>query len=150
MAARIVATGPTSVLGIGKPDYTTQLAQSKNVVLAVAKDSVLPNGITLLADCASIFLQTLTSLIFTVTVKALVQAYASQGIRVHLRTSVDNINWDTVDYDYWDVDFTYSTVDQVIQQTKTYDMTPIYAKLLVENLDSTYAIIGVTANVVTG
>lgn len=59
---------------------------------------------------------------------------AVAGARVHVVTSIDDddIDFDTVDWDTWDVTF---TAGATVQQSKNYDTCPAFVKVLVENLD---------------
>lgn len=66
-------------------------------------------------------------------------ALAVAGARIHVLTSVDDValDYDTVDWDTWDVEF---TAGATVQQSKNYDVCPAFVKVLVENLDVAQAI----------
>jgi hypothetical protein len=64
---------------------------------------------------------------------------AVAGARIHVLTSINDvdIDFDTVDWDSWDVQF---TAGATVQQSKNYDTCPAFIKVLVENLDVAQAI----------
>ncbi len=72
----------------------------------------------------------------TVTVAALAggtaNAWATNDVY-----SIDGADYDTEDFDVWNPAF---TADAVLRETKHYDAAPMYAKVLVENLDAAQAV----------
>ena len=103
--------------------------------------SVAASATTLLADCDALDLsrdaETLTT-----TIEATFNALAALGIKVHVRTSTDGVNFDTEDWDSWTPDF---AAGATIRQTKSYDAAPYAIKILIENLDAGQAVTGVKA-----
>ncbi len=153
-------TGPSFTVeqrGIGKPDYS----MSPSVYGAsVSTENPLPVDITpgtkaatTVLDEASIALATTTVLgdctaidlsggpaTLALTVEATYNAGATQGIKIHVRTSPDGTDFDTIDWDSWSPSF---TAGATIRQTKHYDVSPYAVKVLVENLDGAQAVTGV-------
>ena len=91
---------------------------------------VAAGATTVLADCTSIDLSGGPPTL-ALTIEATYGA-ATLGIRIHIRTSYDDVVWDTEDWDVWNPAFIASTP---IRQTRHYDTSPMYARVLVENLD---------------
>ncbi len=103
-------------------------------------------SITGLADCATIDLHNRNGTL-TISVGVTYNAAATAGIRVHVITSTDNINWDTEDWDTWNPNFVANTT---ILQTKSYDTAPAYIKVLIQNLDAAQTVTAVSAVSVVG
>ncbi len=143
--------------GIGKPDYS----MSPSVYGAsVSTENPLPVDITpgiktatTILDEASIVAGATTALVdcdaidlsdglgkLTLTIEATYNLAATQGIKIHVRTSYDGTNFDTEDWDSWNPSF---TAGATIRQTKHYDASPYAIKFLVENLDGARAVTGV-------
>lgn len=91
---------------------------------------------SVLANCVALDLR-LGPPGLAITVAATYNAAATAGLRVHIRTSYDNINWDTEDWDTWLAGF---TAGATIRQTEHYDADPMYLRVLIENLDAVQAI----------
>ena len=91
---------------------------------------ILAGATTVLADCISIDLSGGPDTL-ALTIEATYGA-AALGIRIHIRTSYDDVNWDTEDWDVWNPAFIASVP---IRQTEHYDTSPMYVRVLVENLD---------------
>ncbi|MBU2578077.1 hypothetical protein KKA69_04580 [Patescibacteria group bacterium] len=72
----------------------------------------------------------------TVTVAALAGGTANQWATNDVY-SIDGADYDTEDWDSWSAAF---TANAVLQQTKHYDTSPMYVKVLVENLDAGQAV----------
>lgn len=72
----------------------------------------------------------------TVTVAALAGGTANAWATLDVY-SIDGADYDTEDWDVWNPAF---TADAVLRQTKHYDAAPMYAKVLVENLDGFQAV----------
>lgn len=68
----------------------------------------------------------------TVTVAALAGGTANQWATNDVY-SIDGADYDTEDWDAWSAAF---TADAVLRQTKHYDTSPMYVKVLIENLDA--------------
>ena len=85
-----------------------------------------------LTDCVVIDLHTSQNAL-AITVACTYNVAAVAGIKVHVRTSFDGVNYDTVDWDTWTPGF---TAGAAMQQTKVYDTSPAYVKVLIENLDA--------------
>ena len=73
----------------------------------------------------------------TLTVVATYNGAAVLGLRVHVRTSRDNVNWDTEDWDTWVAGF---TAGATIRETENYATDPMFLRVLIENLDAAQAI----------
>lgn len=86
---------------------------------------------TALADCTAIDMLNIR-LMLAITVETTYNAGAAVGIKVHVRTSYDGVNYDTEDWDTWTPGF---TAGASIRVTKDYDVAPAYVKVLIENLD---------------
>ncbi len=89
-----------------------------------------------IANCVSVDMRH-GPLTLALTVRATYNAAAVLGLRVHVRTSPDNVNWDTEDWDVWTAGF---TAGATIRETEHYDTCPMYLKVLIENLDAGQAI----------
>lgn len=98
-----------------------------------------------LTDCPSLYLGAVNQLAFTV--ECTYDGAATAGIRVHVRTSKDNVNWDTEDWDTWTPTF---TVGETIRQTKHYDTAPAFIKVLIENLDGAKAVTDIEVTAAVG
>lgn len=85
-----------------------------------------------LAQCTAIDLLVGPSAL-ALTVECTFNPAAVQGIRVHVRTSYDNVNYDTQDWDTWTPTF---VAGAAIRATKVYDVSPAYVKVLIQNLDA--------------
>ena len=72
----------------------------------------------------------------TVTVAALTGGTLNQWSTNDVY-SIDGADYDTEDWDAWNPTF---TANAVLRQTKHYDVSPMYAKVLVENLDGAQAV----------
>lgn len=86
---------------------------------------------TVLGDCTAIDLSGGPDTL-ALTVEATYNGAATQGIKIHIRPSHDGTDYDTIDWDSWNPSF---TAGATIRQTKHYDTSPMYIKVLVENLD---------------
>lgn len=104
---------------------------AKSIATILDEASIAAATTTGLDDCDPIDLSGGPDTL-AITVEATYHALATQGIKIHIRTSYDNVNWDTEDFDSWNANF---TAGATIRQTKHYDTSPMYAKVLVENLD---------------
>lgn len=120
---QIVVCIPGSVLGL--TDKVTGIA----LVLATLAAATTSD----ITDCLGIDLSAAPRTLH-LTVWMTFNAAAVAGARIHVLTSVDDvdIDYDTVDWDTWNVTF---TAGAIVQQSKNYDVCPAFIKVLVENLD---------------
>jgi hypothetical protein len=110
------------------------LGLTDKVTTLVMDVATLAAGVTTaLADCDGIDLHA-GPRTFHLTVWMDFNALAVAGARIHIVTSIDDvdIDYDTVDWDTWNVGF---TAGATVQQSKNYDTCPAFVKVLVENLD---------------
>lgn len=89
-----------------------------------------------LAACTALDLRN-NSTTLALTVAATYNALATRGLRVHVRTSPDDVSYDTADWDVWDAGF---AAGAAIRETQNYNVDPMYLKVLIENLDPARAI----------
>ena len=120
---------PTSLAALGDKTATEILDEA----------TIAAGATTVLADCSSIDLST-GKITLVLTVEATYNAAAVLGIRIHVRTSYDNTNWDTENWDTWDANF---AAGATIRQSEDYCTSPMYIKVLVENLDPAQAVTNV-------
>jgi len=111
------------------PVDTSPGAKTATTILDEA--SIAAATTTALGDCTAIDLSGGPTTL-ALTVECTYNAGAAQGIKIHVRTSYDGTNWDTIDWDSWTPSF---TAGATIRQTKHYDTSPMYVKVLIENLD---------------
>ena len=111
------------------PVDTSPGAKTATTVLDEA--TIAAGATTALGDCAAIDLSSGPATL-AIIVEATYNGAAAQGIKIHVRTSHDGTNWDTIDWDSWTPSFTTGVT---IRQTKHYDVSPYAVKVLVENLD---------------
>ena len=140
---------PVPLRGVGKPDYSstpsvygTHVSFTnpmpvditpgvKEATTILDEASIAAPATTVLADCDAIDLSNGLGKL-TLTIEATYDPAAVLGIKVHLRTSYDNTHYDTEDWDSWAANF---AAGASIRQTKHYDTSPMYLKVLIENLD---------------
>jgi len=101
-----------------------------NTVLSLA--SLGAGASTALDDCLPIETEDWKSL--AITCEASFATGATAGLRVHLRTSMDNVDYDEDDLDYFDVTHRPGAVGRKTAFVET-DMK--FLKVIVENLDTT-------------
>ncbi|HUV76236.1 MAG TPA: hypothetical protein VMW00_06295 [Dehalococcoidales bacterium] len=101
---------------------------------------------TVIGDCDDIDLSHGPATL-ALTVEATYNAAATQGIRVHVLTSYDGVNFDTEDWSTWEVNF---TAGATIRQTSVYNTDPYIVRVLVENLDPAQAVTGVVITATVG
>ena len=123
----ISATNPLPVDITPAQKTTTQIINLAS--LAAAATSTL-------ANCTAVDLRGGPGAL-TLTVVATYNAAAVLGLRVHIRTSRDNVNWDTEDWDTWVAGFTAGVI---IRETENYATDPMFLRALIENLDAGQAI----------
>ncbi|MFH1031127.1 MAG: hypothetical protein V1767_00950 [Chloroflexota bacterium] len=95
--------------------------------------------VSALGDCTVVDLST-NPRTLSLTVEVTYNAAATRGVVIHVRSSADNVNYDTIDWDTWSPIFTPGVA---IRQTKNYDVDPYGIKVLVENLDPAQTITAV-------
>lgn len=134
--------------GNGYPDYSRVIAAANALVSVTnplpvsASGSKAINPILTLATLAAAASSALAACLLmdltrkyvglTLTVEVTYNALAISGVRVHVLSSYDGINFDTADYDTWDVNF---VANGTVRQTKPYDVLPAYMKVQIENRD---------------
>lgn len=126
------------------PVDTSPGAKTATEVLDEA--TIVAGATTALGDCDNIDLSGGPPTL-ALTIEATYHALATQGIRVHVRSSYDGTNWDTEEWDVWDAGF---TAGGSIRETKNYDTDPMYVKVLVENLDPAWAVTDVLVAATVG
>ena len=112
----------------------------KTVTKVIDLASLLAGAESALSDCAAIDLHTSQNAL-AITVACTYNVAAVAGIKVHVRTSYDGASYDTEDWDAWTPTF---TAGAKIQQTKVYDTSPAYLKVLIENTDPAQPATGIT------
>jgi hypothetical protein len=105
----------------------------KAIVPIVLLPGLLAGATSTLADCVPLDLSGGAGSLH-LTVWVTFDPAATLGAAIHVVTSITDvdIDFDTVDWDTWDVEF---TAGALVQQSKNYDTCPAYIKVLVENLD---------------
>lgn len=86
---------------------------------------------TVIGDCTSLDLRT-GPLSLSLTIVAAYNAAATLGLVVHVRTSPDDVNWDSQDWDVWTAGFAAALA---LRETVDYETDPMYLRVLIENLD---------------
>jgi len=104
---------------------------TKTATTILDEASIAAGATTALGDCTAIDLSGGPATL-ALTVECTYNAGATQGIKIHVRTSYDGTNFDNIDWDSWTSSF---TAGATIRQTKHYDTSPLYVKVLIENLD---------------
>jgi len=111
----------------------------KTATTILDEASIAAGATTALGDCTAIDLSGGPATL-ALTVECTYNGAANQGIKIHVRTSYDGTNFDSEDWDSWTSSF---TAGATIRQTKHYDTSPMYVKVLVENLDAAQAVTNV-------
>jgi len=119
---------------------------AKTVTTVLDEASIAASTTTALGDCDTIDLSAGAGTL-AITVEATYNAGATQGIRIHVRSSYDGTNFDTEDWDVWTPAF---SAGGTIRETKNYDTDPYALKVLVENLDGAQAVTDVKIIVTVG
>jgi hypothetical protein len=99
-----------------------------------------------LAQCTAVDLST-NPRTMSITVEATYNIAATRGIVVHVRSSYNNVDYDTRDWDTWTP---YFAANATIRQTKNYDVDPYGVKILIENLDPAQQVTAVKVYVAVG
>ena len=108
------------------------------VVTEILNEAVIAAAATtVLGDCAAIDMHTSGYNTLAITIETTYNAAATRGIRLHVMTSYDDVDYDTEDWDMWEPNF---DAGATIRQTKIYDTDPAYVRVLVENLDAAQAV----------
>lgn len=105
------------------------LTKTATQILNVASIAALAK--TALASCTPVNMVYGVSGL-ALTVKCSFDAAATLGIRVHVVSSYDGVNFDTQDFDTWLPTF---IAGATIQVTKVYDVSVAYLAVIIENLD---------------
>jgi hypothetical protein len=113
---------------------------TKTVTEIIDLSSIAALATSTLAQCTAIDLLVGPSAL-ALTVECTFNAAATLGIRVHVRTSYDGTNYDTQDFDSWVPVF---TAGASIRVTKSYDVSPAYMKVLIENMDAAQTVTAVS------
>ncbi|GAI86864.1 unnamed protein product, partial [marine sediment metagenome] len=111
----------------------------KTATIILAEATIALGTTTDLDDCIAIDLSDGEGKL-AITVEATYDGAATQGIKIHVRTSYDGTNFDTENWDSFTPSF---AIGATIRQTKHYDVSPRFIKVLVENLDGAKAVTGV-------
>ncbi len=135
--ANISAANPLPV--DTSPGLKTTTTILTDAVLAAA-------ATTAIGDCASVDLRT-GPLSLALTIVATYNGAATLGLRVHVRTSPDDVNWDSEDWDVWDAGF---TAGAAMRETENYQTGPMYLRVLIENLDPAQTITALTVVAAVG
>jgi len=110
----------------------------KSVIQIMNAVAVAAGATSAHGDCDNIdLLSGASSLAIQVQVAFL--AGATQGCRVHIRTSRDGTNWDTQDLDWFPMPVAPALPGDVVQ-TEIIDTAPAYIDILVENIDPAQAV----------
>ena len=109
------------------------MIKRKEVVKVLELDSLGAGAKSRLIDCKTLDLKEVSAL--TITVRCTHHASATGKVRVHLKSAVDEMVWDTSDYDSFDMDLDAGTE---VQKTKAITPDIFLLKIQLENLDSTY------------
>jgi len=133
-------------VGTGHP-LPISVAPGTKVATSILTIASLAGGdISAIGACTSVDLSDSPPSL-ALTVIASYNGVATQGLRVHVRTSHNDLNWDTEDWDSWDPGFAPGAV---IQQTKNYDTDPMYVRVMLENLDPVRAITNISVIATVG
>jgi hypothetical protein len=121
------------------------MIKRKEVKHILSLDSLAPGAKSNLLDCETLELSNVSTL--TITVRCTHNASATKPLRVHLKSGVDTMTFDTSDYTYFDMDLDAGTEVQ-----KTVAITPdiYYLKVQVENQDTSYAVTDIDVWVTLG
>ncbi|MBA7627941.1 hypothetical protein ES703_35410 [subsurface metagenome] len=121
---------------VGQDQIRTAVRGVKTATTLLDKASIAASTTTVLADCTVIDISEGPTTL-AIAVEATYHAAATLGIKIHVRTSYGGTNYDTEDWDSWTPSF---GAGASIRQTKHYDISPMYIKVLVENLDPAQAV----------
>lgn len=136
-----VDVGPDNPLPV---DLTPGL---KTAAVVLNEATIAAGATTVLADCAAIDIRH-HPLGVALTVEATYNMAAALGVRVHVRSSYNNIDYDTEDFDAWTVAFTAGGLER---ETADYGaLSPMYLRVLIENLDLAQPVTNVIVTVTLG
>lgn len=112
------------------------MALSEDYKTIIPTKTVNGGTSTILADCAPVELSIDVTL--SLTVKVSFDGAATDPVRIHVRSSYDDNNYDTVDIGanqqgHWDVPV---SAGNTVQSTANEWTDPKYIKVIIENLDS--------------
>ncbi len=120
------------------PVDTSPGIKTTETILTVANLAAAATSV--IGDCTSIDLRNAPGTL-ALTVVATYNGAAVQGLRVHVRTSPDDTNWDSEDWDTWLAGF---TAGADLRETENYNTDPLFLRVLIENLDVAQAITALT------
>lgn len=121
------------------------MALSKDHKTILPTKTVAGNSSTVLSDCSPVDLSIDPTL--AMTVKVTFDASATKDVRIHLRSSYDDTNYDTVDIGASNQGYFNVPVNagNTVQMTVNEWTDPKYFKVIVENLDSNPADVTIIA-----
>jgi len=125
------------------------LGLTPKVVSTILTQAALAGGATtVLADCDAIDLSDGQGSLM-ISVELDFHAAAVAGARIHVLTApVDDVaDYDTVDWDTWDVTF---TAGATVRQSHNYDVCPAFVRVQVENLEAIEDIANLTVRATVG
>jgi len=105
--------------------------RGKATTTVLEKDSLAGGSTTSLADCLDIPLDRADNLSITTILTFDSASTADPGARLHLRTSPNTFNYDTVDYTTADIPL---NAGATVRKTCVFSAEPAFMKLTVENL----------------
>jgi len=108
-------------------------------------DSLGPREASSLEDCCTISLQSASSL--AITIECRYHPSAEAGVRLHVRSSYDGINYDNIDLYRFDVDF---RAGKTVKRTFELNPKARYLKVFVENLDKLHNVTPVKVTATLG
>jgi hypothetical protein len=111
------------------------MIKRKKVKKILSLDSLGPGEKSRLIDCETLELSNVSAL--TITVRCTHNAAATKALRVHLKSGVDTMTFDTSDYTYFDMDLDAGTE---VQKTVAITCDVYYLKVQLENLDAAQAV----------
>jgi len=109
------------------------------------KSSLAAGSTTVLGDCQLLRLEGVSSL--ALTAECTYDAAATNGVRVHVRTSPDGSNWDSQDLTSFDVDL---EAGATARKTVYIQPDARFMKVLVENLDGAHTVSDVKVTAIMG
>ena len=120
-------------------DFFSWILMNRSIVpqLVLDQASIAAGVTTTLADSEAILA---IGRKLALSVECTYHAAATAGLRVHVKGGYDLDNFDTIDWDTWDVDFSAGTT---VRKTMNYTPQPRFLKVLLENLDGVQAVTNV-------
>ncbi len=144
-ALRTVLGGGTNISAANPLPVDT--SPGLKTTTTILTDAVLvAAATTAIGDCTSVDLRT-GPLSLALTIVATYNGAATLGLRVHVRTSPDDANFDSEDWDVWDAGF---TAGAALRETENYQTDPMFLRVLIENLDAAQTITALTVVAAVG